>query len=240
MPTKELGLFGYGRLGRLLAEQLSSDFSIAVFDPAFSGQTDRGQSFVDLSEAAKKEIVLLAVPMSAMETTCRQIAAFLRPGQLLLDTCSVKIVPMQIMERWIPKGVEIIGTHPLFGPDSAKSGLGGHKIVLCPLSDSQLPRLRRFLKKKGLQVIIATPEAHDRAMAETQCLFHLMARAIQEMGIKVGDITTPGPEKLYRDFSILQHDTLQLFRDMQRLNPYASQLRRQFIDILEQFDADLR
>jgi prephenate dehydrogenase len=88
-------------------------------------------------------------------------------------------------------------------------------------------------------VLIASPEDHDRAMAETQCLFHLMARVIQEMEIHLSEIATPGPEKLFRDFAILQKDTRQLFVDMQTLNPFAEKRRKEFIAILEKMDADL-
>ena len=231
----KIGLLGYGRLGRLLGAQLADDFEWIIHDPVHAGEP-----FASLPEAASCETVVLAVPMSSMEPACREIAPYLRPGQLLLDTCSVKMHPLEVMRQFIPAGVEVIGTHPLFGPDSARDGLRGHKVVLCPLTHGRVGEVRAYLEDKGLRVIMATPEEHDRAMAETQCLFHLMARTIQEMGLKTGDIATPGPARLYSDFGILQHDTRQLFVDLQKLNPFAAEIRRRFIDTLLRLDASLK
>jgi len=234
MGKKRLGLLGYGRLGRLLAGHLADDFEWVIHDPACTGTT-----FASLPEAAACEIVVLAVPMSSMESVCRELASYLGAGQLLLDTCSIKMHPLETMRRFLPAGVEVIGTHPLFGPDSARDGLRGHKVVLCPLTQGRVAEVRGYLENQGLRVIMATPEEHDRAMAETQCLFHLMARTIQEMGLKTGEIATPGPERLFNDFGILQHDTPQLFEDMQHLNPFAAEIRRRFIDTLLRLDSSL-
>ncbi len=238
---KVLALLGYGRLGRFLAPLLQKDFDLRIYDADPEAQATAGESYrrVTLAEATAAEILLLAVPMCAMEEVCRELAPMLRPGQLVLDTCSVKMHPMQVMRQSFPAGVEIIGTHPLFGPDSGRDGLAGLKIVLCPLSDRHVEAVRGYLQGLGLRVLQASPEEHDRAMAETQCLFHLMARAIQEMDIHLSEIATPGPEKLFRDFAILQKDTRQLFIDLQTLNPFAEKRRKEFIRVLEKMDADL-
>lgn len=239
-PNKKLALFGYGRLGRLLAPILHRDFHLCIHDPFLADQAmSSPYHFVPFLEAAACEILLLAVPMCSMEEICVRLAAVLSENQLVLDTCSVKIHPLEIMKKHFPRGTEIIGTHPLFGPDSARDGLQGLKIVLCPFRTDRLPAVESYLRTIGLQVLLASPEEHDRAMAETQCLFHLMARAIQEMDIHLSEIATPGPEKLYRDFAILQKDTRQLFIDLQTLNPFAEKRRKELIQILAKMDSEL-
>lgn len=228
-------------MGQLIAPLLHKDFDLRIHDPA-TRLTIAGETpfrFVSFEEAAASDVLLLAVPMSSMEEVCRKLGRLLHAGQLVLDTCSVKIHPLKIMRTFFSPGVEIIGTHPLFGPDSARHGLTGLKVVLCPLSDRYNDRVRCYLEGLELNVLTATPEEHDQAMAETQCLFHLMARVIQEMDIHLSEIATPGPEKLFRDFAILQKDTRQLFIDMQTLNPYAEGRRREFLRILQKMDAEL-
>jgi len=241
MNTKPtLSLLGYGRLGRFLAPILQKDFDLWICDPKVKAEDMEGTyRLVSFTEAACAEIILLAVPMCAMEEVCLQLAPLLSSGQLVMDTCSVKMHPMAVMRQAFPEGVEIIGTHPLFGPDSGREGLTGLKIVLCPFSPRFLDPVRSYLQGLGLRVLMASPEEHDQAMADTQCLFHLMARAIQEMNINLSEIATPGPEKLFRDFAILQKDTRQLFIDLQTLNPFAEARRKEFIRILEKMDADL-
>jgi prephenate dehydrogenase len=48
------------------------------------------------------------------------MAPALRPGQLIIDTCSVKERPLEWMLEELPDHVQIVGTHPLFGPDSGQ------------------------------------------------------------------------------------------------------------------------
>src|SRR5512136_288369 len=78
------------------------------------------------------DLILLAVPISTVEAVCRDMASLLKPGQLVVDTCSVKEKPVRMMLAELPEYVQILGTHPLFGPDSGKKGIAGLKITLCP------------------------------------------------------------------------------------------------------------
>ncbi len=235
-----IGLFGYGRFGRFAAPYLGKAGEVYVYDPFVrAGAPTSSVKFASLHEVASQEVLILAVPISAIEECCRSIAPHLRPGALVADVCSVKIDPLHRMEAVLPPHAEILGTHPLFGPDSAGSGIEGLKIALCPVRCNRLPAVRRFLEGLGLNIIETTPEDHDRAMAETQSLFHLLARALQELGAKITEIATPGPERLWRDLDILQHDSYQLFVDLQQRNPFAGEMRHRLIQKLVELDAKL-
>ena len=37
------------------------------------------------------------------------------------------------MERLLPATASILGTHPMFGPDSARGGVAGLPMILCPV-----------------------------------------------------------------------------------------------------------
>ena len=80
------------------------------------------------SETVSSDIVILSVPISEMERVCREMIPHIREGQLFVDTCSVKTKPLGLMEELFPENVQILGTHPLFGPDSGKDGIAGFKI----------------------------------------------------------------------------------------------------------------
>ncbi len=112
------------------------------------------------------------------------------------------------MKRLLPRFVEILGTHPLFGPDSARNGIRGLKIVLCPVRCRRVSKIKAWLEGKGLEVIVTTPARHDVEMARTQALFHFLARGVAETGIRVGRLSTPGPAKLFDDFRDVQNDSL--------------------------------
>jgi len=237
MTDKSIGLLGLGRFGRLTYDLLRPHARLRVW-------TRDRRKLEGLPEAATFEqavasdIVVLTVAISAMEETCRQMAPLLEPGQIVVDTCSVKVRPVALMEALLPPSVEILATHPLFGPDSAQGGIAGLKIVLCPvrIAAASYEPIRESLRAAGLDIIETTPEEHDRQSARTQAVFHLLGQAYRQLGWGQERIATPGPETLSRLLAALQNDTLQLFLDMQRETPFAAEERRRLIETLAALD----
>jgi len=238
MGRVELGLIGCGRFGRFAAERLKHDFEVVVYDRK-RVRSPKGIRRGTLEEVATRPLVLLCVPISEISQTCLEINRYLKPGQLIIDTCSVKEWPLQEMARLLPRFVEILGTHPLFGPDSARNGIRGLKIVLNPVRCRRVSKIKAWLEGKGLEVIVTTPARHDFEMARTQALFHFLARGVAETRIRVGRLSTPGPAKLFEDFRDVQNDSLQLFQDLHRMNRYTSAVRKRLIECLSRLDEEL-
>jgi len=237
--AKSIGILGLGRFGRMVYDHLRHR------NPRIWTRTEaRLEGLVGAStfeNAVACDIVILSVPISAMEETCRRIAPLLRPGQTVIDVCSVKVGPVRVMQECLPEFVQILGTHPLFGPDSGKNGIVGLKIALCPVRIDLplLTRIRQELERLGLRVLEASPEEHDRQAARTQAIFHLLARAMGRLGWGDDEIATPGPDAFFRQVTTLQNDSFQLFVDMQRDNPFAVAYRREFIEALASLDREL-
>ena len=145
----EIGIIGFGRFGRFASELLKQDFKVSVFDRE-KITPPRGIHSLSLGEVASKPILIFCVPISQIESTCNDVRPFLYPGQLVLDTCSVKVFPIGIMRRALPQFVEIVGTHPLFGPDSGGQGIRDLRIALCPVRCRRLAKITAYLEKKGL------------------------------------------------------------------------------------------
>ena len=238
MIALEIGIIGLGRFGRFASEILKHDFKVSVFDHR-KINPPRGVRQEPLEVVASKPILVFCIPISQIESACKDIKPFLYPGQLLLDTCSVKVYPIRIMRRILPRFVEIVGTHPLFGPDSAHQGIRGFRIALCPVRCLRLEKIKTFLEEKGLRVIVTTPERHDREMAKTQALYHFLARGVAGLRIKVGALSTPGPARLFDEFRDVQKDSLELFYDLQTQNPHAGSIRRSLLKRLSQIERDL-
>jgi len=180
---------------------------------------------------ARSDLLLLTVPISALRRLCCRLSPLLSPGQVVVDACSVKSNPVRWMLEELPPQVQVVGTHPLFGPDSGKEGIAGLKIAVCPVrvEPGDYDQILRFLQSRELVVIETTPEEHDRQIAQSQAVFHLIAQAMKQLEWGVKPISTPGPEIFYRLVKTVQKDTDQLFRDMERENPYASHYRKLFI-----------
>ncbi|MFB3905876.1 MAG: prephenate dehydrogenase/arogenate dehydrogenase family protein [Acidobacteriota bacterium] len=240
MKIKTIGLIGLGRFGTMAYQYLRASKEIRVYDANESAlrQCPDARNFAD---AAAADLVVLTVPISAVERVCQDMARLLRHGQLVVDTCSVKEKPIKVMLRELPEYVEILGTHPLFGPDSGKKGIAGLKIALCPvrIQPGSYQAILRYLRSLGLITLETTPEEHDRQIARTQAVFHLIAQACKRLNWGGEDITTPGPETFFNLLKSVQNDTDQLFFDLQRENRHAAKARSEFIEEVIRLDGDL-
>jgi prephenate dehydrogenase len=237
--AKTIGILGLGRFGRMTYEYLKGCRPrVWTRDGSKLAGLPGAATF---EEAAACDLVVLTVAISAVEETCRRLAPLLRPGQTVIDTCSVKVEPVRVMLETLPPQVNVLGTHPLFGPDSGRDGIAGLKMVLCPvrIAAADYEEIRAFLVALGLRVIEATPEEHDRQAARTQAIFHLLAQAFGRLGWGGEPIATPAPEAFSRHVASLRNDSFQLFVDMQRSNPFAGEQRLQLIEALKRLHEEL-
>ncbi|MBI4777229.1 MAG: prephenate dehydrogenase/arogenate dehydrogenase family protein [Deltaproteobacteria bacterium] len=233
-----MALFGLGRFGTLAAGVLKDYFDIVAYDPApLERHASRvGVPLVSLDEAAVRPILVLAPPMSEMRSLLVSIAPYVKPGTLVCDTCSVKMVPASLMESLLPDDVQVLGTHPCFGPDSIQPGFTGNKIVLCPIRVRNLSSIVRFLEGLGLTVVVASAEEHDKLMARTQALSQFLGKAVLQMGLKQERISTTGFDQLLEILQYVRNDTDRLFHDLQTMNPYAAEMRRKLVNTLAEID----
>jgi prephenate dehydrogenase len=222
-----IGLFGFGAFGRLLVRHLEPHFDLVIHDP--NQPPDPGLRFGTVAEAATCDLVILAVPVARMEGVLRLIAPHLRPGAMVADVGSVKLAPVQLMSELLPGHVEVLGTHPLFGPQSAAGGLAGHKISLCPVRCPSVRAIAAFLRRAfGLRVFLTTAEEHDRECAVVQGLTHLIARVLVRMEPLPSRLTTASFEHLMRGVEMVRHDAPGVFEAIERDNPFAAGVRERF------------
>ena len=142
----------------------------------------------DVATAARQaDLVIFCTPVDRIVAGVREAAAACSPGTLLTDAGSVKGEICRELRTGLPRGVEFLGGHPLAG--SEKTGYefadpelyAGRVCVLTPHgtnSPQQIERLRQFWELLGAKVHQMSPEAHDRALAETSHLPHLVASVL--------------------------------------------------------------
>lgn len=235
-----IGIIGFGRFSALMARYLAADVDVKV-----STRKDRGREIqalgaeqVSLEAACRLPCVVLAVPISAMKEVLGRISPHVRSDAMIIDVCSVKMLPVQWMRDILPHTVSILATHPMFGPDSAADSLTGRKIVVCRerVETDRYARVINYLRSKGLVVIEATPEEHDRQIAESLSLTHFVGRTLAAFGAAPLDIDTEGYKRLLHILGVTQHDTWELFLDMHKYNPYAGGVRRRFMDAMSEIN----
>lgn len=234
-----LGLIGFGAFGQLAARHLALHCELLIHDPDPSGDAD----FVALSDAAACERVILAVPVQAMAEAAKAIAPHVREGARIYDVGSVKIAPMQALRENLPGHVEIVGTHPLFGPQSARDGLTGLPIVLCPDDGVDCSAEHRFLSQQlELEVHTSDAQTHDRVMARVQGVTHLIAKVISGLDPAGAPYTTKSYDLLVEAAGLVSDDSDALFHAIEELNPHAGEVREQFFEsvkrLSDRFDSE--
>ncbi|HJO04333.1 MAG TPA: prephenate dehydrogenase [Acidobacteriota bacterium] len=239
--NKRLGLIGLGQFGRYAVPYLAPRFDLLVHDTADIEASARqlGVRSVTLEEAASCEVVVLAVPIQALRATLGEIAGSVRDGALVVDVCSVKGAPLQWMREALPENVEIIGTHPMFGPNSAGDSLEGQQIVVCPERTTRLDQVQTFLEGLGLRVIVTDADRHDRECAHTQALAQYLGRALRRVEGRELDIRTPAAIYLREVERIVEADSWELFAAIETINPYAAEMRRAIRKRLDELDERL-
>ena len=239
---KRLGIVGFGSFGQFAAEHLSAHFDVVVAD--LLDHVDRarelGVQWGSVEDATTCPYVILAVPVQNLTEAIESIRPHLNPGTLVIDVGSVKLQPLQQMLELLPEEVEILGTHPMFGPQSAVDGLHGHRIVLCPVRTARADQVQRFLEEQlRLEVIVSDAETHDRDIAQTQALAQFVGRALAALDRSDSAIRTPGYEHLREVAETVGEDSWELFSAIQNINPYAREMRDRLMRHLEDVEQRL-
>lgn len=186
---------GSGKMGRWFAKFLLEEGRKVVI----SGRNERKlletgrQLGVEVAannvEAVKSaNVILLSVPIESFELVVREISPFIQPKQAVIDITSIKSSPVDIMHKYIKKGV-VLGAHPLFGP-GARS-VANQNFVLTPTSEAEAAlaqKIKEYLAARRARVTLMTPQEHDEMMTIILGLSHFIA-------IVAAD-TLPGSDKL--------------------------------------------
>ena len=239
VPT--IGILGFGAFGRLMAQHLSARFELLAHDPAATDDAGGAVTLTDLDTAAACPVVILAMPVDRMAQAIAEASPHLTPGTVVIDVGSVKVLPARLMLEGLPAHVDIVGCHPLFGPQSARDGLTGLRIAVCPVRSAKSAwRTAAFCRRAlGLKVFVTTPEDHDREAAVVQGLTHLIAKVLMAMEPLPDRMTTASFERLMQAVEMVRHDSPAVFMAIERDNPFAAETRRRFFDLAEEVRAAL-
>jgi prephenate dehydrogenase len=233
---RTLGIIGFGGFGQFMVKHLQPYVSVTVHDLTDLSHiaAEKDVTWGTLKDAASKDIVILAVPVQFLESVLNDIRDYLVHGALVLDVSSVKVKPIALMEKHLPNYVDIMGTHPLFGPQSGKNGIKGLNVVVCPVRSKKTQAVIHFLRNVlQLNVLERTPDTHDKQMAYVQALTHFIGRSINEMDIPDVEQKTPAYQYLLDIKRNLGSDSMDLFLTIELENPYAKEVREHFMGALK-------
>lgn len=176
--TKVLILGGTGEMGQWFTRFFKErGYEVTVWGKG--GKTEVARKlevpFASNPEEAvpRSDIVIVSVPIDVTEETIAEIAPKMKSGSLLMDFTSIKVKPVEAMKKFAPSDVEILGTHPMFGPTIPT--IRGQTVILVPVkgrSGKWFPRIRELFEEGGAHVEITTAAEHDRLVSVVQGLTH--------------------------------------------------------------------
>lgn len=241
--TKTLGIIGVGAFGEFILPHLAPYFKTRIFDTLRDVKALAQQYRVEASDLAGicgADTILLATPVRSFEALAKTLAPNLRPGQLVMDVGSVKLLPAQILQQHLPEQVDIIGLHPLFGPQSGKFGIEGLNVAVCNVRGQHHAKVVTFLREKlGLHVIETTPEQHDRELAYVQGLTHLIGKVFVSLDLPEFTQTTKTYDLLKQMVEMVRYDSDDLFRTIERDNPFTAEAKTKFFAAVSELEKKL-
>jgi len=128
----------------------------------------------DLDTAiSTSDIVIVTVPINITEKVISETAPKMKSGSLLMDFTSLKVGATEAMKEYAAQGVEILGTHPMFGPSIPS--LHGQTFILTPIEgrcEKWFPVMRSLFEDNGAHIEVISPAEHDRFVSVVQGLTH--------------------------------------------------------------------
>ncbi|MCL2615473.1 MAG: prephenate dehydrogenase [Dehalococcoidia bacterium] len=172
---------GAGKMGMWVARQLLAENMNVVLIDSHAMRLSAASSELktvgttDIGIAAKVDIVILAVPISAFEDSIKELSKKIKAGQKVIDVTSVKMMPVDVMHKYLPECL-VLGAHPIFGPGA--HSLAKQNVVLTPTTEEEqvfAASVRTWAEARGAHVEIMTPAEHDRLMGMVLGLSHFIA-----------------------------------------------------------------
>ena len=200
----------------------------------------------DPAEAvAGADLVILCVPVGAMETAARAFAPGLKSDAIVSDVGSCKAPVLRALRTALPNA-QIIPGHPIAGteksgPDAGFAALFHRRwCILTPEQDADpepVERLATFWQALGAKVEIMDAERHDLVLAVTSHLPHLIAFTIVGTASHLEEVTEGEVIKYsaggFRDFTRIAASDPTMWRDVFLSNSEA------VLEVLHHFQDDL-
>lgn len=228
---RTISIVGRGDFGKLVSELIPSDIQQKSY-----GSKDTPEH---VSEIGQSDVIFLSIPLSAYPAVLKMLAPVLKPDALVVDVCSVKVLPAQLLAQHLPKHHNVLLTHPLFGPQSIHNGQQ-HTLIVTNKADEKADELIQFCEDElRLKVMHMTNEEHDQRMAQVHALTFFIARGLSELDLQAEPFMTPSFQELLDLVKLDQSQSNALFKTIEQGNPFAAAEREAFIQKLTEVNAEL-
>ena len=192
------------------------------------------------------DLVAICTPLGAYAEIARAIAPGLAKGAIVTDVGSVKEAAIRDIAGHLPEGVHFVPGHPVAGTEHSGPEAGFAELfdkrwcILTPPPGTDagaVERVAELWRHAGMMIEIMDPEHHDRVLAITSHLPHLIAYSIVATAADLEDDLRTEVVKFsaggFRDFTRIAASDPVMWRDVFLKNKEA------VLEVLGRFDEDL-
>ena len=251
-----VALIGIGLIGSSLARALRRDSPettiVACARRAETLATVRRLALADATTddpavaVEGADLVVIATPLSAYAELGRRIAPELRDGAILTDVGSVKQAAIRDLGPYVPRPVHFVPGHPVAGTEHSGPESGFAELfrdrwcILTPPPETApepVAAVGRMWQGFGMRVVTMSADHHDKVLAMTSHLPHLIAYTIvgtatnleESLKSEVIEFSASG----FRDFTRIAASDPVMWRDIFLNN------REAVLEIVQRFTEDL-
>ncbi len=190
------------------------------------------------------DLVILAVPVGSMGPVAKSINYSLKEGAIVTDTGSTKNSVIYDINPYIPTNVNFIPSHPLAGTEYSgpKSGFSSlfekrYWLIVNDKETVETKKLANFFESLGSIVETVSAEYHDKILAITSHLPHLIAYTIvgtaSDLETDLKNDVIKFSASGFRDFTRIAASDPIMWRDVFLNNSEA------VLEMLQRFNEDL-
>jgi len=237
LAMRRAGLAKHFKATSRKQETLETALSLNIVDEA---STDMARIVSDA------DLVMVCVPVGACGKVAEAIGPHLKQGAIVSDVGSVKGSVIKDMGKHLPDHVAFVPGHPLAGTENSGPESGfpslfkGRWCVLTPTETTPqdaVDTMRMMWRAVGSNVDTMTPEHHDKVLAITSHLPHLIAYSIVGTAADLGEDIQQEVIKYsasgFRDFTRIAASDPVMWRDVFLTN------RDAVLEILQRYTEDL-
>ncbi len=255
IPFARVSIIGLGLIGSSIARAVRERMptvALAGYDAdAETRETARALKLIDdVADSAgaavtDADLVILCVPVGAMEAVAAELAADLPAEAIVSDVGSSKAGVARALAEALPNHV-VIPAHPVAGtensgPEAGFASLFHDRYCIITPPDGADPlaveRLAEFWRRLGARVETMDAQHHDLVLAVTSHLPHLIAYTIVGTASDLEAVTQGEVIKYsaggFRDFTRIAASDPVMWRDVFLSNKDA------VLEMLQRFSEDL-
>ena len=255
LPFARVTIIGLGLIGSSIAHAVRANMPTVRLtghdaDADVRAAAIRLQLCDDIADSAgaaviDADLVILCVPVGAMGDAAASFRDDLPAGVVISDVGSCKEEVARVLAAALP-GVTIVPAHPVAGTERSGPEAGfatlfqGRWCIVTPIEgmpEAATEQVSHFWRRLGADVELMAPPHHDRVLAVTSHLPHLIAYTIVGTASDLEEVTQSEVIKFsaggFRDFTRIAASDPTMWRDVFLSN------REAVLEMLQRFSEDL-